>query len=85
MGEMDHKYALCRKLDAHCVRRSITLLEENPDPANLEWLEIDQQAEPIRDKKTEILDVTKQKVNGKYQITYAKRLMTAKELSEKIV
>ena len=82
---MAHKFALCRKSDGHCVRRSVLLPKKNPDPDNLEWLPIDQKAETAFDKETETLDVTKQKVDGKYQITYAKRVMTAKELSERIV
>jgi len=77
---MYHKFALCRKSDGFCVRRSVKL-RENPDPANLEWLEIDQKAEPVFDEGTELLDVTTAKVNGKYQITYAKRIMTSDELT----
>ena len=80
---MAHKFALCRKSDGHCVRRSI-LLRENPDPDNLEWLPIDQKAEPAFDKDTEALDVITEKINGKLTMTYTKRAMTAKELSEVI-
>lgn len=80
---MAHKFALCRKSDGHCVRRSV-LLRENPDPDNLEWLEIDQKAEPIHDKDTEALDVVTAVIDGKLTMTYTKRAMTEKELSEVI-
>ena len=78
---MAHKFALCRKSDSFCVRRSV-LSRGNPDPDNLEWLPIDQKAEPAFDRDTEILDVITAKIDGKLTMTYTKRAMTAEELSE---
>jgi len=81
MSGMNHKFALCRKSDAHPERYSV-LLPPEPIDDSLEWLEINQEDEPVYDKETEITDVTAEKVDGKLKITYAKRLMTAEELAE---
>lgn len=81
---MAHKFALCRKTDGHCVQRSV-LLPTEPVDDTLEWLAIDQKAEPVFDKDTEALDVVTEKIDGKLTMTYTKRAMTEKELSERII
>ena len=79
---MSHKFALCRKSDGHCVRRSVLLPPEAIDDS-LEWLPIDQKAEPVHDKNTETLDVVTAVIGGKLTMTYTKRAMTEKELSDR--
>ena len=81
---MSHKFALCRKSDGWCVRRSVLLPKKNPD-ADKEWLPIDQKAEPSFNKDTEALDVVTAVINGKLTMTYAKRAMTAEELSKVVL
>ena len=78
---MAHKFALCRKSDGWCVQRSVLLPKEAIDDT-LEWLPIDQKAEPVFDQETEALDVVTEKIDGKLTMTYTKRTMTAEELSE---
>ena len=81
---MSHKFALCRKSDGHCVRRSVLLPPEAIDDS-LEWLPIDQKAEPSFNKDTEGLDVVTAVIDGKLTMTYAKRAMTAEELSKVVL
>jgi len=73
---MKHNRILVSKTDVNDIFQRIEVKGGDPEPTtanpDLEWLVIQQNAEPAYDDATEKLDVAFAKVDGKYDITYTK-------------
>ena len=76
---MSHNRALVSKTDINNILRRIKVKAGEPEPTtsdpDLEWLVIQQNAEPVYDNTIEKLDVSFAKVDGKYDISYTKVLL----------
>ena len=76
---MSHNRALVSKTDINNILRRIKVKAGDPEPTtsdpDLEWLVIQQNAEPVYDNTIEKLDVSFAKVDGKYDISYTKVIL----------